>query len=110
MAKTMIIWRANTSAPWPADPTESAKLNEMMWAQMDSMLKAGQVLEFGFFPDAISGYVIANGGPADQYMGSFSMYPWVVSEVHEIVPFEKGKEIGRAVLKGMAEQMAAMKR
>jgi hypothetical protein len=37
------------------------------------------------------------------------MFPWVVPEVREIMPFEKGKEIGRAVLKRMAEQMAAMK-
>ena len=109
MGKTMILWRANPNAPWPVDPVEGAKLNEMLWVGIDSMLKSGKMLEFGFFPDATSGYAITTEDPTGQYAGAFSMYPFIVSEIHEIVPYETGKEIGRGVFKATAEQMAAMK-
>jgi hypothetical protein len=43
MAKYLVYWRK--SPAWPTDPTESAKLTEMMWAGMDNMINAGQVKE-----------------------------------------------------------------
>ena len=43
-------------------------------------------------------------------MTDFAQYPWIETEVHEIIDYETGKEISRQVLKARAEQMAAMKR
>ncbi|MGZ7171893.1 MAG: hypothetical protein ACXVI1_11920 [Halobacteriota archaeon] len=35
MAKFLSLWRLNPSAPWPTDPAEGEKLNEMMWAAIE---------------------------------------------------------------------------
>jgi hypothetical protein len=51
----MILWCYNLNAPWPMDPAEGEKLNEMMFAAIDDCLKTGEVLEFGFFPDGMGG-------------------------------------------------------
>jgi hypothetical protein len=77
---------------------------------MDDALKNGQVLEFGWFLDGISGYAIATGEAKEQFMAAFANYPWIEMDVQEILPYEAGKEIMRQVLKFQAEAMAAMKR
>jgi hypothetical protein len=110
MAKSMILWRTNPNAPWPIDPVEALQLQEMMFAGIDSMLKAGELLEFGYFPNGKSGYAISASESKDQLKGAFSMYPFVEIDVYDIVPYTTGKEIMRGVLKAQAEQMAAMKR
>jgi hypothetical protein len=105
MAKFLGLWRFNPIAPMPTDPIEVEKMLETMFAAMDNLIKTGEVLEFGFFPEATSGYAITSGGSTGQFRGSFSFYPFVGIEVHEIVPYEKGKEIMRGVLKAQAEAM-----
>jgi hypothetical protein len=72
---------------------------EMMFTAIDNIVKAGEVLEHGYFPDGKSGYIITTGEPEDEFRRAFSFYPWVEREVHEIVPYETGKEIARGVLK-----------
>jgi hypothetical protein len=110
MAKYLTIWRANPSAPWPIDPAAATQLNEMMFARIDEWLKSGIILELGYFPNGLSGYVISSGEAKDLFMTDFAQYPWIETEVHEIIDYETGKEISRQVLKARAEQMAAMKR
>jgi hypothetical protein len=100
----------NPSAPWPTDPSELAKVAEMMFAAVDNAFKKGKMLEFGFFPDGTSGYAIRSGDAIDKFAHTFSSFPWVVGEVHEMVPYETGKEVMRGVLKAQAEAAAAMKR
>jgi len=77
----------------------------MMFAAMDNMLQTGEVQEFGFFLGATSGYAIAGGESKDELRRSHSLYPFIESEVHEIVPCETGKEVVRGVLKAKAETM-----
>jgi hypothetical protein len=77
----------------------------MMFAAMDNMLQTGEVQEFGFFSGATSGYVIAGGESKDELRRSHSFYPFIESEVHEIVPYETGKEVVRGFLKAKAEAM-----
>ena len=110
MAKFLGVWRLNPNAPWPTDPAELAKVYEMMIAAVDNLFKEGKMLEFGYFPDGSSGYAITSEDAKDAFRITFSSFPWVVCEVHEMVPYETGKEVVRAVLKAQAEQMAAMKR
>jgi len=105
MAKFLGLWRFNPMAPMPTDPIEAAKMFEMMFAAMDNLIKTGEVQEFGFFPDGTSGYTISSGGSKGQLRGSFSFYPFVGIEVHEIVPYETGKEVLRGVMKAQAEAM-----
>jgi hypothetical protein len=111
MPKYITIWRSNPSAPWPIDPTEAMQLNEMKLATIDEGLKSGRILEFGWFADGKSGYVISSGEDAKGvFTNAFANFPWIEMEVHEIIDYETGKEIGRKVLKAQAEQMAAMER
>jgi hypothetical protein len=109
MAKFLVMWRMNPNAPWPTDPVESAKIAETMFAMQDNSFKTGEMLEFGFFTDGTSGYTMVNGDANVMYKRTCSFYHWIVGEVHEIVPYETGKELTRGVLKAQAEAMAAMK-
>ncbi|MGA7076556.1 MAG: hypothetical protein WBZ42_08455 [Halobacteriota archaeon] len=105
IAKFMVMWRYNPMAPWPADPTEIAKMWEMMWAGIDNNLKTGETLELGYFANATSGYGISSGETKDQFRHAYSFYPFFDIEVHEIVPYETGKEIMKGVMKAQAEAM-----
>ncbi len=104
MAKFLILWHVNP-VTIPHDPVERAKLNEMMWATIDDMLKTGEITEFGFFLDGTSGYTLVEGEPADVLKVSASFRPFVDSAVHEIVPYETEKEVFREVMKAQAEAM-----
>jgi hypothetical protein len=110
MAKFLNTWHMNPVAPWPTDPAEMTQLSEMLFAMLDKGLKEDGLLEFGYFPDGTSGYAIVSGEAKDMFTRTFSFYPWIVSEVREMIPYETGKEIMRGVLKAEAEAMAAMKR
>lgn len=103
MARFLVLWRQNPAAPWPADPTESLQLTERMFAAIDDLMEKGEIEEFGFFQDAISGYVISKGESADVFRRVNMFQPYIHCEVHEIIPWEKGKEIEIAVLKAKIE-------
>ena len=107
MARYLCMWRVNPVAPTPADLSEGLKLNEMLFAAMDDLIKRGEVEEFGWFPDGTSGYVIGKGEATDMFRSIRMFLPHIINEVHEIIPYEKGKEILRAVLKA---QIAAAKK
>ena len=107
MARFLVFWRANLTAPWPTDPVESLKLLEKMFAAMDDSIKKGAVEEYGFFPDGTSGYSISKGETTDVFRSANMWLPYLLFEIHEIIPYEKAKEILRAVLKA---QIAAAKK
>jgi hypothetical protein len=98
----MILWCYNLNAPWPMDPAEGEKLNEMMFAAIDDCLKTGEVLEFGFFPDGMGGYAIS-GSSKDVFKLSSSIGPFILVEEHEIVPYETGREVMKELFKAQAE-------
>jgi hypothetical protein len=89
------------------DPKQSLEVHEKMWAMIDGLMKKGEIEEFGFFPDGYTGYVIGKGTSEDFFRNAESFLPFVISELHEIIPYEKAKEIMRARLKA---QIAAMKK
>jgi hypothetical protein len=92
------------------DPTEVMQIMEMMFAAMDEALKSGQVLEFGWFANGSSWYVLSAGKDAKaEFMAGFANFPWLTAEVHEVIDYETGKEMTRQVMKAQAEQMVAMK-
>ncbi len=103
MAKFLVLWHVNWSAPWPTDPNKNLELNEMMWTAIDGLRKNGQIEEFGAFPDGTSGYGIAKGEATDVLRGVSMFQPFVVCEVKEIIPFEKQKEVQRSVMKAQIE-------
>jgi hypothetical protein len=109
MAKFLALWHFNPNSPMPTDSTEMVKAADMMWAATDYLLKTGELLEFGFFPNGRSGYAIGTGEAKDEFRRAFSFYPFVEGEVYEMIPYETGKEIMMGVIKAQAEQMKAMK-
>jgi hypothetical protein len=103
MATFLGLWRFNPNAPWPTDPTETAKLQEIMFAGIDNNVTTGETLEFGCFPNARSGYAISTGQAKDMFKQVSSFYSFVEVDVQEIVPWETTKEIMREVTKAQAE-------
>jgi len=103
VARFLVLWRQNPSAPLPATPSESLKLNEMMFAGIDNLIASGEIEEFGFFQDGRSGYAIGKGEAIDAFRNVSMFLPYVHSEVHEIIPYEKGKENMIALLKTLIE-------
>jgi hypothetical protein len=85
------------------DPSEVLELNEKMFAAIDVLIKKCEIKEFGFFPNATSGYVIGKGESTDMFRGANIFVPYINSEVHEVIPCEKGKEIVRALCKAQIE-------
>jgi hypothetical protein len=107
MARFLVIWRVNPAAPWPTDPSKTLEMLEMMWAGIDELMKKGEIEEMGSFPESNVGYTISRGEAIDAFRRASTFYPFFVFEIHEIIPYEKQKEILRAVCKA---QTAAMKK
>lgn len=105
MAKYLSLWHMNPFAPWPKDPVESEKLREKMWAGIDDLLKKGIFTEFGIFLNGTSGYVIGEADGAEVLKDTAMFMPYYTQELHEVIPYEKGKGIIRAVARAQAEMM-----
>jgi len=103
VARYLTLWRGNPVAPWPKDPVEYSKLLEKMWASIDDAFKKGTLKEFGFFLDGTSGYTISEGEATDVFRSANMFQPYILFEVHEIIPYEKGKEITIELMKAMVE-------
>ena len=106
MGRYMVLWRVNWDR-FPADPSKTLELNEQLWMVMDDLMKKGIVKDYGIFPEGESGFLIGEGDTTEIYKNVNMFIPYVFSEVHEIVPYEKQKEITRGRLK---TQIAAMKK
>jgi hypothetical protein len=107
VARMIGFWRLNLAAPWPMDPAQLLEMQEKMWAVIDGLIKKGEIEEFGVFPDGYTGYAIGKGETVDFYRDASMFLPWVIQESHEIIPYEKSKEVTRAMLKA---QIVAMKK
>jgi hypothetical protein len=94
-------------APWPTDPSKLLELQEKMWAAVDDLLKKGEKEQFGVFPDGTSGFSIVKGETVDLYKMTSMFQPYCIFEPREIIPYEKSKEVIRAILKA---QIAGMKK
>ena len=92
MARFLLLWRRNPVAPWPMDPAEYLKMQEKVWAGLDALIKAGEIKEFGYFADGRSGYVLGEAETTDVFRDVSTFLPFYEADVHEIIPYEKGKE------------------
>jgi hypothetical protein len=97
------LWRMNPAAPFPTEPSKILQMNEQMFAAMDALIKKGEVKEFGFFQDATSGYIIGEGEAADVFRNANMFIPYILGESHEIIPYQKGKEIVLTLLKAQCK-------
>jgi len=105
MARFLVLWKRNPVAPWPRDPEEYLKLQEKMWAGIDHLVKRGEVRDFSYFLDGTSGYTLGEGEATDIFRDVSMLTPFYECEVHEIIPYEKGKETLRALLKAQIGQV-----
>ena len=106
MTKFLTTWRLNQTAMSP-DIAEQGKAAEMWFAAIDKAMESGGLLEYGFFPDGVSGYTLFEGETKDAFRGATTYFPGIISDVREMIPYETGKEIIREMFKA---QMEAMKR
>ncbi len=97
MARFHVSWRINT-ATWPKESKVNRELNETFWTVIDDLIKKGLVKDYGIFPDGDSGYLIGEGETTNIYSAVNMFIPYVSCEVHEIISFEKQKEIQRALM------------
>ena len=105
MARFLVIWQQNQAAPWPTDPSEAAKLNESLFAGVGELIKKGEIVEFGMFPDGTSGFTISEGDAADVFRRTNMFQPYFLAdEVHEIIPYEQAKGILRGIMQAQIEQ------
>jgi hypothetical protein len=106
MTKYLFLYRACPTAPWPTDPADLLKVNEMLWGLMDLAIGTGQVKDAGWFLDGNSGYVIAEADSASALQATLASSPYLDwTMIEEVVPFEEGKKIFREDLKAKAEAM-----
>lgn len=98
MSKFLTIWTQSPTAPWPTDPAEALKLNEMLWATVDGLLKKGEITDFGWFMDGRSGYAIGEGNSVTVFKNVNMFSTYFDMTVEEIIPYETGKEVNRARL------------
>jgi len=105
VARFLSIWHQNPLAPSPTDPSEIIKLNDKLLAAVDSLIKKGEIEQFGFFPDGISGYTIGKGDPTDIYRIVSMFLPYFHCEIHGIVPYEKTKEMWQSTKEGLKAQI-----
>ncbi|MFZ0965536.1 MAG: hypothetical protein WAN82_02795 [Candidatus Bathyarchaeia archaeon] len=103
MVRFFALYRRNPVAPWPTDPVEFSKFMEKAWAGIDDLIKKGEIVEFGYFENGTSGYIISEVDPTVGFKNVSMFVPYWEFEVHVITPYEKGKEILRALLKARAE-------
>jgi hypothetical protein len=104
MVRFLTLWRQNLMAPWPTDLSKTAELYERMFASLDQLMKKGEIVDFGMFPDGISGFGISTGDAATVFRRMNMFQPYFIGEVHEIVPYEQAKEILRGMIKAQMEQ------
>ena len=111
MAKYLTLWRKNPSAPWPTDPPEILKFNEMMWGMFDAMTSGeGDVKDYGYFLDGNSGYTIAEGDAKESLRAAAAFSPFFEFEViEEVVSREVAQEIFTEDLKNKIAFTEAMK-
>jgi len=103
MARFLVLWSENPNIRFPEDPAKSSELAELMFAAIDGFLQSGLLEDFGYFPDGTTGYAICKGEAEDIFSGINLFQPYILCEVcQEIIPYKKGKEIMRALLKQLA--------
>ena len=83
---------------------------EHLWASIDKRGKEGMLKDFGFFLESKAGYAIAEG-TAEQVFKYVSMFkPYWNCTFHEVMPYEKGKDILRGVMTSAIKCSEAEKR
>jgi hypothetical protein len=99
MTRYMVLWKANPEK-WPADLKQALNVWEGATGGADQLLKSGIAKEIGFFSE-VEGYAIFEADSREKVMGAVApFHPLFIQEIHEMVPWEKGKA---AVLAGIRQ-------
>ena len=105
MTKFLVLWRRKEGSQWPSNPADYLKLLEMQWATIDGLMKKGEIKEFGWFMDGATGYAMGEGDGATVFKDVTMFSAFFDFEVSEIIPWEKGRETSRSVLKAQIEAL-----
>jgi hypothetical protein len=102
VARYLVLWRRSPTA-WPTDPVEYSNLIMRFKAAIDNSMKKGEMKEHGHFLDGTSGYTIWEVEATDLLRNYSMLVPYYECEVHEIIPYEKSREILTAVFEARTE-------
>lgn len=91
MTKYLVLWKANPAA-WPTDPKQGLAVLEGATAGGEQLLKAGAAKELGWLT-AQDGYGLFEAPAKEDVLGMLNpFFPYYSLEIHEIAPWEKGKQ------------------
>lgn len=71
---------------------------------LDDLVEEGEVEEYGFFQDGISGYIIGTREAIGAFRCTRTYQPYILTTVHKIVPYVKGKEVSLQLMRIKAEE------
>ncbi len=97
MAGFLVLWRR--SVAWPTDPGEASKIIQKTGSAIDRDIKKGRIKEHGHFLDGNSGYTIWETEGIDIFRNLIMTSLYYEYEIHEMIPFEKSREIVMEVFK-----------
>ena len=91
MARYLVLWRVNPAA-WPTDPKQSLAVWQMAAGGGDALLKSGALKELSWLSSEM-GLAIFEADSKAAVMGMVQpFFPMFTQEIHEIVPWEAGKQ------------------
>jgi hypothetical protein len=103
MTRYLILYKINTAIQ-PTDPKEALKQTEMSFAAVDELLNAGIFKEHGSFNPG-EGYAIAELPSREEvYKLAHRFWPGVITDIREIISWEKTKELTLSILREQAEK------
>jgi hypothetical protein len=103
MTRYLILYKINT-ATQPSDPKEAYAYTKANMAAADELYKAGIFKEHGTFNPG-EGYIIAEfPNKEEAYKLGQRFWPRVITNIREIISWEKTKEISLSILKEQSEK------
>ena len=109
MARFLIRWRGDpvALALRKMTPYEGEKWFEMLFRTIEDLMKNGEIEDFSFFLDpSEGGYAIVKGDTKDVFRITRSLPPMFHCKVHEIIPYEKGKEIMKIIVETAKKEIS----
>lgn len=92
MAKFLATWKMNQNVKWPKDPEEYQKLIESLWGGAEMLMKKGELVEWGAFPNTNEGYSVFEGDHISAMRGVMMFYPWIIMEPRIALSLEEARK------------------
>jgi len=104
MPKYMVLYHTNPER-WPTDPKQALAIWEATAKGADQLLKMGMAKEIGWFTN-LEGYTVFEAESKEKVLEMVTpFFPFFSETIHEVVPYEKGRD---AILAGARRAASSM--